>query len=229
MTATKIMIDSIFEHEEFTYSHPALLSPDPRQHIETLLKSKGRDFVLDLLKDYKILLQTADLNTEALHLALVKYDKRSARRADGEGNKLKKGLLIELLPKLYASSPYHATGSRTLVEEINIVRDLLDSEDEAGDVSPKKGRSTISENADVLRGEEWKWFLSSVKEHLSEKDTACLVAHRGFHCEKDDSVTRPIENSLASFEYAWAAGIKYAECDVGEEKYMYSASSDYVY
>lgn len=30
----------------------------------------------------------------------------------------------------------------------------------------------------------------------------------------DNSISRPIENSLSSFEYAWGAGVHLCECDV---------------
>ena len=98
---------------------------------------------------------------------------------------------------------------------------------------------SLSESAENMKHDEYKWFLENIK-HLLDKELGSLVAHRGFvsrcffviidflsnshemcslyfswqQCEKDDSVTRPIENSLSSFEYAWSAGVHLAECDV---------------
>ena len=45
-------------------------------------------------------------------------------------------------------------------------------------------------------------------------DLAHLVAHRGFHSPLDRSDRRPLENSLAAYEAAWANGISLCECDV---------------
>ena len=48
-----------------------------------------------------------------------------------------------------------------------------------------------------------------VTQYLLHLCSMCLK-----HCEEDDSVKRPIENSLSSFEYCWGAGVHLAECDV---------------
>uniref|UniRef100_A0A7S3PPZ0 GP-PDE domain-containing protein n=1 Tax=Aplanochytrium stocchinoi TaxID=215587 RepID=A0A7S3PPZ0_9STRA len=40
-----------------------------------------------------------------------------------------------------------------------------------------------------------------------------LVSHRGFHSTQD-RLERPLENTLAAYEQAWAAGVHYCECDV---------------
>ena len=45
-------------------------------------------------------------------------------------------------------------------------------------------------------------------------DLVHLVAHRGFHSPLDRSDRRPLENSLAAYEEAWASGISLCECDV---------------
>jgi glycerophosphoryl diester phosphodiesterase len=44
-----------------------------------------------------------------------------------------------------------------------------------------------------------------------------LVAHRGFHYANDD-LKRPIENTVAAYEHAWAAGVRNSECDVTTTK-----------
>ena len=40
-----------------------------------------------------------------------------------------------------------------------------------------------------------------------------LVSHRGFH-SADDSILRPIENSLEAYVCAWESGVVLTECDV---------------
>ena len=49
---------------------------------------------------------------------------------------------------------------------------------------------------------------------IPSDDLAHLVAHRGFHSPLDRSDRRPLENSLAAYEAAWANGISLCECDV---------------
>mmetsp|Transcript_18187 Transcript_18187/g.32049 ORF Transcript_18187/g.32049 Transcript_18187/m.32049 type:complete len:378 (-) Transcript_18187:776-1909(-) len=230
-TSTKIMFDAVFDgtEEEYRPCHPALVTSDPRALVEIHMKNKGRDFVLNLFQAFKVLLQSASLNAEALHLALKKYDKRAAVAAKEVGQSAPKtGMMRELLPKLYASTTYHATGARSLSGELQIVRELLEEDEAAAEdeqrVAVEKTNNGVvvtvgklSESAEALKEEEYKWFMDSVK-GLGDKELASLVAHRGFHCEDDDSVARPIENSLSSFEYAWGAGIHLAECDVGATK-----------
>eukprot|EP00511_Aplanochytrium_stocchinoi_P010714 CAMPEP_0204868022 /NCGR_PEP_ID=MMETSP1348-20121228/25310_1 /ASSEMBLY_ACC=CAM_ASM_000700 /TAXON_ID=215587 /ORGANISM="Aplanochytrium stocchinoi, Strain GSBS06" /LENGTH=328 /DNA_ID=CAMNT_0052020789 /DNA_START=457 /DNA_END=1443 /DNA_ORIENTATION=- len=40
-----------------------------------------------------------------------------------------------------------------------------------------------------------------------------LVSHRGFHSVHDE-LTRPIENTLEAYEYAWRTGTTFCECDI---------------
>lgn len=40
-----------------------------------------------------------------------------------------------------------------------------------------------------------------------------LVAHRGYHWSSDD-LSRPLENTIPAYEYAWTAGVVHCECDV---------------
>lgn len=243
------------EVEEYGPNHPAVATPDPRELVSILLRRKGRNYVLDILKEYGTQLQVASLNSEALHLALKKRDKRALAAAKSQGkmgefDPRKQGAMRELLPKLYASTSYHATGARSLAGELDAIRELLaeeerakreaakakeeGKEDEANIASPTLPLSNSATNlalansAEASKEDEYRWFLENVKEKLTEEEggkiggggemLASLVAHRGFHSERDDSVARPIENSLSSFEYAWSAGVHLAECDVGATK-----------
>jgi len=58
------------------------------------------------------------------------------------------------------------------------------------------------------------FMMKTVVEKISDDIIDCLVAHRGFHCTKDQPRVRPLENTLAAYEQAWALGMKHAECDV---------------
>jgi len=58
------------------------------------------------------------------------------------------------------------------------------------------------------------FLMKTVVEKINDDIIDCLVAHRGFHCTKDQPRVRPLENTLAAYEQAWALGMKHAECDV---------------
>jgi len=58
------------------------------------------------------------------------------------------------------------------------------------------------------------FLMKTVVEKISDDVIECLVAHRGFHCSKGQPRVRPLENTLAAYEQAWALGMKHAECDV---------------
>ena len=52
----------------------------------------------------------------------------------------------------------------------------------------------------------------------------------GFHCPRDNSGKRPLENSLSAFESAWSAGLHLCECDVAltkDEKLVLSHDEDF--
>jgi len=57
-------------------------------------------------------------------------------------------------------------------------------------------------------------LMRTVVESIDDDLRDCLVAHRGFHCTKDQQKVRPLENTLAAYEQAWSLGMKHAECDV---------------
>jgi glycerophosphoryl diester phosphodiesterase len=57
-------------------------------------------------------------------------------------------------------------------------------------------------------------FLKSISKKLSSLSLQShLVVHRGFH-SITDRASRPLENSLSSFEAAWTNGLHLCECDV---------------
>jgi len=52
----------------------------------------------------------------------------------------------------------------------------------------------------------------------------------GFHCPRDNSGKRPLENSLSAYESAWSAGIHLCECDVAltkDEKLVLAHDEDF--
>ena len=53
---------------------------------------------------------------------------------------------------------------------------------------------------------------------MCDGDFSLTVIQTGFHCVKDHSGKRPLENSLSSYESAWSAGIHLCECDVALTK-----------
>ena len=60
--------------------------------------------------------------------------------------------------------------------------------------------------------------------------TPYLTSYTGFHCVKDHSGKRPLENSLSSYESAWSAGVHLCECDVAltkDEKLVLAHDSDF--
>ncbi len=58
----------------------------------------------------------------------------------------------------------------------------------------------------------YEWICELV-ETIPPAIKKSLVSHRGFHC-LDDCLDRPLENTLAAYEQAWSAGMKYCECDI---------------
>jgi glycerophosphoryl diester phosphodiesterase len=58
------------------------------------------------------------------------------------------------------------------------------------------------------------FLMKTIVKKINNDVKNCLVAHRGFHCTKDQERIRPLENTLAAYEQAWAMGMKHAECDV---------------
>ena len=112
IAASNILFDAMFDCDEEIESEEELNSPDPHNYnaIDLLLKRKGRDFALCLLQEYKMMLQSASLNSEALDLALKKYAKRRTAAAKEAGlPKPKMILLRDLGPMLYPPSCHWGT------------------------------------------------------------------------------------------------------------------------
>lgn len=82
---------------------------------------------------------------------------------------------------------------------------MSEEEDVEEGIENSDGEScAISSSPSVrLRAEEQKW-LTSMLSSISPVELSALVAHRGFHCPRDGSSRRPLENSLSAFELAWA-------------------------
>lgn len=57
-------------------------------------------------------------------------------------------------------------------------------------------------------------WLEDVASRIPSDTRSKLVLHRGFH-NKNDCISRPLENTLDAYETAWIAGFKLCECDIG--------------
>lgn len=128
-----------------------------------------------------------------------------------------------LLPELYAS-PIMAYS--TLEVHIETLRDCLTvediesiAEDDASSVMLEIHKKVSSQDSTAVkrRAEEMQWLKNMVKT-IPVTVVSSLVAHRGFHCPRDNSGKRPLENSLSAFESAWASGLHLCECDVALTK-----------
>ena len=75
------------------------------------------------------------------------------------------------------------------------------------------GAATTSTIGVKQRAEDAAWFHHTMSERVPADVQSKLVFHRGFHSVLDH-VHRPIENTLAAYEQAWAAGATYCECDI---------------
>ena len=58
-----------------------------------------------------------------------------------------------------------------------------------------------------------KMWLNTIASNLSPQVCHQLVVHRGFHSKSDD-VSRPLENTLEAYKFAWNSGIHHCECDI---------------
>ena len=78
--------------------------------------------------------------------------------------------------------------------------------------------STVASSSTVpiasRRGKELDWLWTTTQHRIPRDLLPRLVAHRGFHNANDEADTRPLENTLAAYEQAWASGIRLCECDV---------------
>jgi len=71
-------------------------------------------------------------------------------------------------------------------------------------------KAAIQGSTGSLGENEW---LASLMDVVPQRTVETMVAHRGWH-NKCDDLSRPLENTLAAYEIAWGAGIKYCECDI---------------
>ena len=191
--------------------------------IEIYSEIKGAEATLNFLQDAKVLLKVASLNAEALLRALRKFDKR-ATLATGGGAPAAT-MMQEFLPELYSASFFQAISAISINDNIERLRTLVE-----GDEAKAAGEAAFSvatTTAEARKGDEYSWFHENART-LNEKELGGLVSHRGFHDEEDDSVSRPIENSLQAFEYAWGAGVHLCECDVVSTRSLFYRSLFYL-
>eukprot|EP00588_Corethron_pennatum_P015815 CAMPEP_0194281024 /NCGR_PEP_ID=MMETSP0169-20130528/19535_1 /TAXON_ID=218684 /ORGANISM="Corethron pennatum, Strain L29A3" /LENGTH=411 /DNA_ID=CAMNT_0039025957 /DNA_START=374 /DNA_END=1609 /DNA_ORIENTATION=+ len=141
---------------------------------------------------------------------LRKYDKRLSHY-NNEGKNLSEELLTFLYSSNFGMGIY---GIEAHMEMLRAwIEPFTDEEETTHEATYAKTNAELEVQA-VNAGEELQWFRESV---AAAGDIEAIVAHRGFH-DIDDGVARPIENTLASFEYAWTAGVPLCECDVGLTK-----------
>ena len=144
----------------------------------------------------------------------------STKGAESRGDDM---LTPTLLPELYASP---IMSYSTLEVHIETLRDCLTvqdvesiAEDDASSVMLEIQKKVPSQDSAAVkrRAEEMQWLKNMVKA-IPATVISSLVAHRGFHCPRDNSGKRPLENSLSAFESAWASGLHLCECDVALTK-----------
>ena len=133
-------------------------------------------------------------------------------------------LTSTLLPDLYGSP---IMGYPSLEEHIETLRDALivsdgtDTEiDDDSIIRSIRREYKVSQNrqtrdnADVKRRADELSWLRDMMANIPSSMVPRLVAHRGFHCPRDNSGKRPLENSLSACETAWSNGIHLVECDI---------------
>ena len=181
-------------------------------YVATMSADQSRD----LFATVKRLHSSAVMNAEALRKLAKKFDKRAVARGDSL-------LTSALLPQLYAA-PFMAYTN--LEGHIETLRDSLIVEEEEDEliedsemhVIKQKATAATKDSMDVKRRAAELSWLHDMAGRIPEKELSCLVAHRGYHCPRDSSGKRPLENSLSAFEVAWSAGLQLAECDVALTK-----------
>jgi len=182
----------------------------PSGALELYISGSGCEAAGTFLKQLSGLHTVAKLNFDIMRKLLRKYDKRLSHC-----NKEGKTLSEELLTFLYSSN--FGMGIYSIEAHMEMLRAWLeplnDEEEATHEAMYEKSKSELNVQA-MNAGEELQWFRESV---AAAGDVEAIVAHRGFH-DIDDGVARPIENTLASFEYAWTAGVPLCECDVGLTK-----------
>ncbi|KAL9189154.1 hypothetical protein ACHAXT_011644 [Thalassiosira profunda] len=140
-------------------------------------------------------------------------------RLSGRSEQDLRGLPHEEAVRLYVSTLEECRHLETLRDSLAMKEEEseLDEDSVLYSIRKKANLSTQDSTAVKRRAEEMAWLhetLASIPSSVVPR----LVAHRGFHCPRDNSGKRPLENSLSSFETAWAAGIHFGECDVAVTK-----------
>lgn len=158
----------------------------------------------ELFSILKKLHSTAAMNCEGLRKLVKKFDKGALARGDEQ-------LTSSLLYELYSAS---FSSYLSLDSYIEVFRDSLvvsDDEDEEEDsdneIISYQDKSTLvshHDSAAVKRRAEENAWLTSMVANIPPMELSAIVAHRGFHCPRDGSSRRPLENSLSAFEMAWA-------------------------
>lgn len=202
------------------------LPPDDaiKLYVSSMKENRSRD----LFSSMKKIHSSASMNAEALRKLVKKFDKSALARGDDM-------LTSILLPELY-SAPLVAYP--TLESHIETLRDSVVVNDEEEDldedsamysIRQKTSLSTQDSNAVKRRADELSW-LHGMLANVPTSEIPSLVAHRGFHCPRDNSGKRPLENSLSAFESAWSAGMHLCECDVAvtkDEKLVLAHDEDF--
>lgn len=193
-------------------------------YASTMKEGRSRDLFTSVKKVHS----SASMNVEALRKLVKKFDKGAMDRGDDM-------LTSNLIPELY-SSPLMAYP--TLEGHIETLRDswvVKDEEEEMDDDSVmhsirQKASLSTKESADVKRRADELSWLHDMLASIPSSEMPSIVAHRGFHCPRDNSGKRPLENSLSAFESAWSAGIHLCECDVAltkDEKLVLAHDEDF--
>lgn len=190
--------------------------------------SEGRS--RELFSIIKKLHSTAAMNCEGLRKLVKKFDKGALARGDDQ-------LTSTLLHELYSASFSSFTSLDGYIELLreSLIVESEDDEDEDSDneIYSYQNKSTLTsyhDGAAVKRRAEEQSWLNATLSSIPPKSLSALVAHRGFHCPRDGSSRRPLENSLSAFEMAWAGGIELCECDVAltkDEKLVLAHDEDF--
>jgi len=168
-----------------------------------------------------------------LRKLVKKFDKGASARGDDL-------LTATLFPELYSAC---FMAYQSLEIYIDIMRDSLvvsEDEEEEEDIldddedNQYNFQQRFQKEVVVVRrrADELSWLHNTIStiSCLPFNLLSSLVAHRGFHCPRDGSDKRPMENSLAAYESAWSSGIHLCECDVAltkDEKLVLAHDDDF--
>ena len=159
----------------------------------------------ELMTQFQDLQHLAMTNAEALIHLIRNFDERILNEEFSNDENL---LTSTLTPHLVTSSFMLASSS--LVSIVTLLQNSLETEEEI--IATTKQVISREISVDLSREEELKWFRKNVGK-LDFVDLNALVGHRGFHHVSDKVSNRPAENTLASFEQVWSAGISHCgEC-----------------